>query len=130
MSKLHRYVAFFVIAVASALGLVKPSLAQQFRKYPKVEVSAETRIDWMYPLLRSSPAEAPAGLLDGYVSTQQRYVLFAPEPQAVRGRAMPLVLFIPMIAPVNGKISKDTTKSTAIPTRMVMSIEVRCWLAL
>ena len=28
-----------------------------------------------------------------------------------------------MIAPVNGKISKDTTKPTAIPTRMVMSIE-------
>ena len=94
IGKLRR--SFVVLGVAAALTLwfVKSTDAQQFRKYPKVRVSAETRIDWMFPLLRRSPVEPPAGMLGGYVSTRQRYVLFAPKPQSVRDRAMPLVLFI------------------------------------
>lgn len=89
-----RWLACLILVGASNVCLPEPIFAQRFRRFSRVQVSAETRIDWMYPVLRRSPAEPPEGLLDDYVSIQQRYVLYAPEPKTVFGRPMPLVLFI------------------------------------
>jgi len=70
------------------------ALAQSFVYTSKVKVQAETRIDWLYPLLRTSPERPPDGLLDGYVSTRQKYELIAP-PRVGRNACLyPLLLFV------------------------------------
>ena len=83
--------AFFVVF---ACGIC-PAHAQRFVMRARVPVSQPTRIDWLYPVLGHSPADAPEGLLGGgYDSTTQRYDLYAPGENALAER-FPLVLFIP-----------------------------------
>jgi len=61
--------------------------------HQEVAVTAATRIDAIYPLANQSPAAAPAGWLDDYDSTKQRYELFLP-PRYNSRRAWPVVVFI------------------------------------
>ncbi len=61
--------------------------------HKEVAVTAETRIDSIYPLANQSPKQAPDGWLDGYDSTKQRYELFLP-PSYDAGRSWPVVVFI------------------------------------
>lgn len=61
--------------------------------HKEVAVSAATRIDAIYPLANQSPAEAPAGWLDNYDSTAQRYELFLP-PRYKASKSWPVVVFI------------------------------------
>lgn len=56
-------------------------------------VSAETRLDWVYPLANQSPAEPPADLLDAFNSTEQKYELYVPE-QYSAADSWPVVLFV------------------------------------
>ncbi len=58
----------------------------------KVSVSADTRLDWVYPILGKSPAEPPSGLLNNYVSAGQSYEYFGPVDNP--GGPLALVIFV------------------------------------
>ncbi len=65
---------------ALTLGLVYPlpALAQDPCPVTGLKVAEESRLDWKFPLLGSSPVEAPAALSEGYLSRAQKYNLYAP----------------------------------------------------
>lgn len=67
--------------------------AQRFTRRIRVHVSGPTQMDWLYPLLLSSPETVPAGMLQGYKSTEQRYDLYAPPVGSV-AQALPLIIFV------------------------------------
>ncbi|MBC8355616.1 MAG: hypothetical protein H8E66_26860 [Planctomycetes bacterium] len=69
--------------------------ADDFRNgyHKEIAVTVATRIDSIYPLANQSPLQAPAGWLDDYDSTKQRYELFLPPRYSSRNPS-PVVLFI------------------------------------
>jgi predicted esterase len=56
-------------------------------------ITEPTRLDWIFAVSNQSPAEAPAGLLENYDSTKQRFELYVPAGAGSRAAA-PLILFI------------------------------------
>ncbi len=61
--------------------------------HTQVGVTAQTRIDWVWPVANQSPSTAPADWLPGYDSTEQTYELFVPKSYDPK-QSYPLVLFV------------------------------------
>ncbi|MDA1055117.1 MAG: hypothetical protein O3C40_32245 [Planctomycetota bacterium] len=89
MNRFHAPLAVFLTLAACVVRADELSSGY----HQEVAVTAETRIDSIYPLANQSPAQAPNGWLDGYDSTKQRYELFLP-PRYNARRSWPVVVFI------------------------------------
>ena len=83
------------LIVLASIGLSAHMASAQggFVRRTKVRVSGPTRMDWMYPTLRTTPKEQPENMMVGYKSTSQRYDFYGPRfDQAAEPHAC--VLFI------------------------------------
>ena len=58
-----------------------------------VNVTEETRLDWIFPLANQSPVSPPNGWLDDYDSSEQSYELFVPKNYDSK-RSWPVVIFV------------------------------------
>lgn len=81
-----------ILPALLACGIAGAAHAQDAVYDDKVSVTADTRLDWVYPILGKSPAEPPPGLLDNYVATSQSFEYFGPVENP--GGPMPLVIFV------------------------------------
>ncbi len=68
--------------------------ADEVRGYHRdVQVTAATRLDWVYAVANQSPASIPDGWLANYESTEQNFELYVPRTYNKR-RAWPVVIFV------------------------------------
>lgn len=89
MRRSHGPLPFLITLMCSVVSA--DALRNGYHK--EVAVTAATRIDSIYPLANQSPSPAPAGWLDDYDSTGQRYELFLP-PRYHERKSWPVVVFI------------------------------------
>ena len=63
--------------------------------HSEVNVTAPTRLDWVFALANQSPKDPPAEWLKDYDSTKQTYELYVPKTKAPQPKApQPVVIFI------------------------------------
>ncbi len=83
----------FTILILSLVGRGLSAAEVLTGYHPKVSVTAETRLDWIFALANQSPKAAPAEWLKDYESTKQTYEFYAPAKAKPR-QALPAVIFV------------------------------------
>jgi pimeloyl-ACP methyl ester carboxylesterase len=86
---LHLAIAALLVGTADGQESVRPVTGFT----AQAQVSAATRLDWIFSIANQSPAQIPDGLLDNYDSSRQTYQRFVPENYR-DDKAWPVVLYI------------------------------------
>jgi predicted esterase len=106
-------VAAIACACVGFTAAAREGSAQDVGYVAKMRVAAETRLDWVYPLLDRSPAQPPAGLLADYHWQAQAYEFFGPAEGG--GGNFPLVIFVsPQDRPVGWPFWEPTCRAHGV----------------
>ena len=86
---LHLAIAALLVGTADGQESVRPVTGFT----AQAQVSAATRLDWIFSVANQSPAQVPDGLLENYDSSQQTYQRFVPDNYR-DDKTWPVVLYI------------------------------------
>ena len=105
--------AMIRVGFALFLAAHTPAFAVESWYAATEHVAADTRLDWMYPLLHRSPAEPPPALIANDQSTAQAYDFDGPADAT--GGPFPLVIFIsPSDRPVGFRLCQPTCRNHGV----------------